>query len=79
MTTTIDDILSILKEGERISYPTLLERLKANGHDPRGMMYALDDPRVIKRWANGQEYSWMDIYDGKCVGPLYIERIVNEP
>lgn len=74
--TTADDIIAVLKPGERISYPTLCKRLVEVGHQPLGMIIAMDDPRFVKRWRTGELYSWMHAYEEKSRGPLFIELAV---
>jgi hypothetical protein len=72
--TTVEDVLAVLSEGERISYSTLLERLRDWGHQPRGVLFALDDPRIDRRWRTGEPYSFVHAYDEKDRGPMFVAR-----
>lgn len=70
--TTADHVLAVLQPGQRVSLPTLLDRLRATGHEPCGMNSALDDDRIERVWRTGKPYSWLDTYDEKNRGPLYL-------
>lgn len=70
--TTPADILTVLRAGERISYTTLVNRLRKAGKQPRGMLFALNDSAFEQRWHTGELYSSLHVFDEKNRGPLYI-------
>lgn len=70
--TTREDVLAALEGCEAVSYPSLLDRLRDRGVEPRGMVPVLDSMRFVGliEMVDRKDKRWLGYGDDR--GPLYI-------